>query len=211
MRGGKKRNTFLFYKTLVSRTLSITLQVLCEVMNPPSQTCEKRLDCHGRSQWSFIEDAGKTTEDTNYFPCTIQETSSKGLGVFCRRADVIEGGSKVVSEPSFACLPTGKHRARVCHNCLKFGHKKVKVSDDCPEFYFCSHECLHSMDDLTTECGPLITQVLCALIFLLKKQPVLIKYHHHHHYHHHRHHSHHHSIISTNMNLCSVICTAQRR
>lgn len=125
--------------------------------------CEKAIDQWGRSRWFFIEDdcsddAG-VSEGVN-FPCTIKCSPDKGLGIFATDSgDGLPSGTKLVSEFSIVCLAIGKHRQRVCTNCLKFGHTKVKVSNDCPDLYFCSHECLHEMDDLTTTCGTLITQV----------------------------------------------------
>ena len=124
---------------------------------------EKRLNCQGDTQWSFISENQSDTlssEDSSHkYPCTLQSTPNKGLGVFARDTSTVQSGTKIIVETSFACLPIGKHRARVCMKCKQFGHKKVKVSEDCPDLYFCSHECLHAMDDLTSQCGPLITHV----------------------------------------------------
>ena len=124
--------------------------------------CEKRLHHSGHTSWYFQDDdlsATKIKNDDIQYPCRLEHSPEKGIGVFYRGSETLGSGSRVVTESSMICLPTGKHRARVCMTCLKFGHKKVKVSEDCPHLFFCSHDCLHEMDDLTTFCGPIITQV----------------------------------------------------
>ena len=127
-----------------------------------SSICEKSVDRRGQTRWRFSEE--ECAEDRNEYPCSIRHSPEKGLGLFSRGKEGWEAGTPLINETSFVCLPTGQHRARVCMTCLQFGHKKVKVSDDCPDFYFCSLECLHKMDDLTTHCGPIVKEVNCMSV-----------------------------------------------
>ena len=155
----------------------MTIQHIRSLATVPSSAmneftiCEKRVDNQGDTYWAFsnsimmCDDKPPEKETNENHMCTIKPSPGKGFGLFAKNNE-IPSGTNLFSEKSYACLPIGKHRARVCMNCLKFGHKKVKVSSDCSDIFFCSHECLNAMDDFTTLCGPLITQVsslLCCM------------------------------------------------
>jgi hypothetical protein len=144
-----------------------------------STMCEKRMDRFGKSLWAFQDEEEERTRSLIDYPCTLQATADKGLGLYSRTdtdSTGISPGTAVITEPSFACLPIGKHRARVCMKCLQFGHKKVKVSADCPDIFFCSHKCLHAMDDFTTQCGPLVTQVGLHFIHKISSLSLFLPY-----------------------------------
>jgi hypothetical protein len=105
----------------------------------------------GRSQWIFENEISN-----NSYACLI-ETDSRGVKL--TSAAHYQPGNHIFSESSFLCLPYGEHRNRICWKCLKYGHKKVKVSSEISNLYFCSLECLEDSNQFLEICGNVISSL----------------------------------------------------
>jgi hypothetical protein len=108
----------------------------------------------GRSQWIFENELAQNDQHSSV--CFI-EHDSRGLKLIS--SSNYQPGNHLFTERSFLCLPYGEHRNRLCWNCVKYGHKKVKVSSEISNLYFCSLECLEESSQFLKICGKIISSL----------------------------------------------------
>ena len=105
------------------------------------------IDRTGVDAWIFADDEDR-------YPCQILSTTTRGKSVISRQE--LHRHSLILTDVSIASAPFGINSNRLCWNCLKFGHNKVKTPEGQPNFYYCSMECLRASEPFVDDCGSMI-------------------------------------------------------
>ena len=97
------------------------------------------------------------SRSTSPFPCYLNYNTVKGYHLLSNQ--LFSSGQIIFTEKSLISIPTGTHSNRICWNCLKYGHTKIKMIANSNFFSFCSNKCLNSSELFVNNCNELLIQL----------------------------------------------------